>query len=163
MKTLSLLPACIAATLFIVPLSKAADATPAPAAASSSEDAATSARQAEILKRFDKNGDGKLDETEKAEAKKEMQKHRAAGGGKLKQRALLKYDKNGDGVLDAAERAAALADLENRPRFVKRFDTDGDGKLNAEEKAAADRGLELFLSEAPGAPATPPAAPSASK
>lgn len=143
MKTLSLVPLCLAATLFLGPAVHAAEQT---------SDTATRAapapggdRQAAILKRFDKNGDGKLDETEKAEAKREMQKRRGPGGGggagKLHDRVLQMYDKNGDGVLDETERAAAVADFENRPRALKRFDKDGDGKLNAEEKAAAEQTL----------------------
>ncbi|MBC8116582.1 MAG: hypothetical protein H7062_19490 [Candidatus Saccharimonas sp.] len=73
---------------------------------------------AEILKRFDKDGDGKLNDTERAAAKKA---HEERGGrpGKPGQPG------GGDGKL--------------REEILKRFDKDGDGKLNDEERAAAKK------------------------
>jgi len=73
---------------------------------------------AEILKRFDKNGDGKLDEQERAAAKKAREER----GGKLGQAG------GGDGKL--------------RDEILKRFDKDGDGKLNEQERAAAKQAHE---------------------
>ena len=66
-----------------------------------------------ILKHFDKNGDGKLDEQERAAAMK-------ARGEK------------GDGPGPGA----------GREEVLKRFDKDGDGKLNDEERAAARKAME---------------------
>src|SRR5205814_1630175 len=66
-----------------------------------------------MIKRFDKNGDGKLSEDEKAEAQKELKAKRGAGKG---------------------ERRPAGGKM---AEILKKFDTDGDGKLSDEEKAAA--------------------------
>jgi len=70
-----------------------------------------------ILKRFDKNGDGQLDETERAAARKAMEE-RGGGAG----------PGNGNGP--------------GREEILKRFDKDGDGKLNEEERAAAMKARE---------------------
>jgi len=50
----------------------------------------------DIIKKYDKNGDGKLDKDEREAARKERQAER-----------LKKYDKNGNGKLDEDERAIA--------------------------------------------------------
>jgi hypothetical protein len=60
-------------------------------------------RKAEALKKYDANGDGQLDATEKAAAKE----GRKAQQGKRKEDALKKYDSDGDGQLSESERAAA--------------------------------------------------------
>ena len=61
------------------------------------------ARKEAMLKRFDKDKDGKLSEEEKAEAKKAMQarmkKHK-----EIRTAVLAKFDKNGNGKLDEDER-----------------------------------------------------------
>ena len=70
-------------------------------------------RQAELLKRFDKNGDGKLDDAEKAAAQEAMKGKGRPGqpepGKGVPNRVdiIKKFDKNGDGKLDDAEKAAA--------------------------------------------------------
>jgi Ca2+-binding EF-hand superfamily protein len=77
---------------------------------------------AEVLKRFDKDGDGKLNDAERAAAKKAREERggrpgrpgQPGGGGG-----------SGDGKL--------------REEILKRFDKDGDGKLNDEERAAAKK------------------------
>ena len=78
-------------TLFIIlglalsrVLAQAADGEAKPAAPPSRE---------EIIKKYDKNGDGKLDQEERAAFMKDRQAE-----------SLKKYDKNGDGKLDEAER-----------------------------------------------------------
>ena len=149
MKTSFLLPSCFAATLFLTVGLRAADADPTSAVPDdqAATPKASAAHQAELLKRFDKNGDGKLDDTEKAAAKAEMQKHGSERKGKMRERALELYDKNGDGKLDETERAAAMADIKSRPRVIKRFDKDGDGKLNAEEEAAAEKAIRERISQ----------------
>ena len=65
----------------------------------------------EVMKKFDKDGDGKLSEEERAAARAEMQKRREAGGlkgkGSEKQAEMLKkFDKDGDGKLSEDERTA---------------------------------------------------------
>ena len=77
---------------------------------------------AEALKAFDKDGDGKLNDQERAAMREQMRKNREK-----------KFDTNGDGKLDETERAAML---EARNAHVKEFDKDGDGKLSDEERKA---------------------------
>ena len=114
-------------------------------------------RKRERMAKFDTNGDGKLDDSERAAARQQfMNAHKdkwakfdTNGDGKLDdaERSALrqqmmekhkdkwaKFDTNGDGQLDASERAAAKAAM------IKKFDTDGDGKLSREERRAIMRG-----------------------
>lgn len=145
MKMFSLLPTCLAATLFLsLPVARAADATDLDAD-SSANDGARAKRQAELLKRYDKNGDGKLDENEKAAAKMEMQKAREEIGPRIRQRVMERFDADHDGKLNDAEMKAAIADLLTRPMVVKRFDANGDGKLDDAEKAQAEQALRARL------------------
>lgn len=102
---------------------------------------------AELIKRFDKNGDGKLDEDEKAAAHKAMRMEGGGGERDHYKEILRRFDKNGDGRLDDAERAEAEKAREMvekhggvgrfRALVLKRFDKDGDGKLNDAERAEA--------------------------
>ena len=124
--------------------------TSAEAADAMSKEDAKKAKMAELLKKYDKNGDGKIDDAEeegiRADRKKEGEAKKAAARAEL----LKKYDKNGDGRIDDAEeeviraerkkaeagkKAAALADL------IKKYDKNGNGKIDdAEEEAIrADR------------------------
>lgn len=66
--------------------------------------------------RFDKNGDGQLDDSEKAAAREQM---------------LKRFDTNGDGQVSDQERQAVKAQM------MKRFDTNGDGQLSEQERQAA--------------------------
>jgi Ca2+-binding EF-hand superfamily protein len=125
-------------------------------------------RRQEMLKRFDQNGDGKLDDEEKAAMKEAMKQERGPRGSgdigslggpgqpddpagrmdRFRQEMLKRFDKNGDGKLDEAEQAEAdKARAEfiqkrggpeaarMREEMIKRFDRDGDGKLDADELA----------------------------
>lgn len=61
----------------------------------------------EVLRRFDANHDGKLDEAERAAAREAWKKEHpeaAAHMEKRRQEMLQRFDRNGDGKLDAAER-----------------------------------------------------------
>jgi hypothetical protein len=58
-------------------------------------------------KKYDKNGDGKLDDAEKAAIRKEREDLRKEQTAQL----LKKYDKNGNGKLDEDEQQARLEDL----------------------------------------------------
>ncbi len=124
-------------------------------------------RQKMMLRRFDTNKDGKLDEAEKDA----MKQYQAEGQGRRergeqtrftpeqRQEMIKKFDKDGDGKLNAEERKAMMEERRKKmqaegqgrrergeqPRFtpeqrqemIKKFDKDGDGKLNAEERKAA--------------------------
>jgi len=79
----------------------------------------------QIVKEYDKDGDGKLSKEERKEA-------RAA----MKAKALAEFDKDGDGKLNAEERKAAKESRakKRKERMLKKFDKDGDGKLSKEER-----------------------------
>ncbi len=106
---------------------------------------APSADQAALLKKYDLNGDGKLDEAELAAAHKSMLKENLSGAtanprlNKFRAAMLKRFDRNGDGHLDANERA------EMRKWLLERFDTNHDGRLDEDERAAM---REAFKAEA---------------
>src|SRR4051812_3611252 len=98
----------------------------------------------EYIQKYDKNGDGRLDDEEKAAAHAAMRKEGVAGGDMERRKEILRrFDKDGDGRLNAAERAEAEKAREMvernggegkfRALLLKRFDKDGDGMLNATE------------------------------
>ncbi|MDF3057329.1 MAG: hypothetical protein K0R17_1544 [Rariglobus sp.] len=132
MKVSFLFPVFLAATQFVV---TARAAEPEPAAAATHD--------AEIIKRYDTNKDGKLDEAEIAAVKEQTlmasQEKREEKRERLRDR-LKEFDKDGDGKLDAGEKTAMETALraraEKTPRMLKRLDTDGDGKLSDAEWAA---------------------------
>jgi Ca2+-binding EF-hand superfamily protein len=87
----------------------------------------------EILKKFDKDGDGQLNKEEKAAAKKEM---------------IKRFDTNNDGKLDENEKKAMREKAKGkRDEILKKFDKDGDGKLSDEEKAAAKAEFKKMRAE----------------
>ena len=87
----------------------------------------------ELLAKYDTNGDGKLDATERAAMQADMEAQRKA--------LIAKYDTNGDGVLDATERAAMEADMkaqrlaEQTAKFAT-LDADTSGGLTLAEFTA---------------------------
>ena len=104
----------------------------------------------EIIEKFDADGDGKLNETERKAARTAMEERRT----NERERVKAKFDKDGDGTLNDEERAAARKAMEerqaknkpvsgpSRERIRKKFDKDGDGKLNDEELAAAKEAMK---------------------
>ena len=113
----------------------------------------TAKRAEELLKRYDKNGDGKLDDDERADAKEAMMKEQvekqvaratALPGGleQFRTQALEMFDKNRDGRLDDDERVAAQKFAETymagAEDLNKRFDKNGNGKIDPEERTAID-------------------------
>lgn len=135
---------------------KGLDARPETATAESSNQNGARPNLTAILKRFDKDGDGKLSNEEKTAALKPRDGLGMGPGGLGPegrpnfQEMIKRFDKNGDGQLNEEERAAAreaFARMGGPPggpggipsgeEVLKRFDRDGDGKLNSEEPAAA--------------------------
>jgi hypothetical protein len=83
-----------------------------------------------MVKKFDENGDGKLDDAERAKLKAARDARKA----KRKAEALARYDADKNGVLDPGERSTMRSDRAAE-RF-KKLDTDGDGKISKDEFAA---------------------------
>ncbi len=84
----------------------------------------------EVVAKYDKDGDGELNEEESAAVKS------AQGGkkvGKKRAEILKKFDKDGDGELNKEEQAAVRA--EKKQQLIEQFDEDKDGKLSGTEKA----------------------------
>jgi Ca2+-binding EF-hand superfamily protein len=130
-------------------------------------------RQKLMMQRFDKNKDGRLDDIEKAEMKKEHQ------------RILEQFDKDNDGRLDLEERKAFMQerrkkfgprpggdaakgpqkDRPDAPRMnpqrhqqiLEKFDANDDGKLDEQERRAAfKKHRERMGRERKGADGGPP-------
>lgn len=94
-------------------------------------------KKAEAVKKFDGDGDGKLNEAERAAAREAFESKREEKIAALKEKhpkAFTHFDKNGDGKLDQGEREAARKHLAEAKAH---HDVDGDGKLSEEERAAA--------------------------
>lgn len=77
------------------------------------------ARREAMLKKFDANGNGKLDGDEREKMRAEMQKRREAGGqkgsrGERRAEMLKKFDKDGDGKLSEEERSAMRAAMKGQ-------------------------------------------------
>ena len=117
----------------------------------------------ELLKRFDKNGDGRLDEEERIAARRQRAKK---GKGRFAE-VLKRFDKDGDGKLNDEERAQARRAREqgnsqragagrrrpeqprlNAQNLLRRFDKDGDKKLNREELSALLQSLRRQRTDA---------------
>jgi len=98
-------------------------------------DAEREARHAQMLAQFDKNKDGKLDDTERQAAKAARKEQRDAKRAEV----MARFDTNKDGKLDDTERQAAKA--ERKVEIFKTLDTNGDNVISLEEfKAAPDQG-----------------------
>jgi len=110
-----------------------------------------SKRMAELRKKYDTDGDGELNETERQEMFTAMR----AEADKRRAEYIEQHDTDGDGILNSEERLAArqawwenykkdnperAAEIEKRrAEYVKKYDTDGDGKLSDPERQAAYR------------------------
>ena len=133
---LSLTAAGVIAGLFLLsPVSLRADDPPKSAQENEkpAHRKATGKAREEMLKKYDKNGDGKLDADERKVMEDALKAKQAER--------LKKLDKNGDGKVDEAERKSARETAsqrakDNRAEILKKFDKNGDGKLDAEERKA---------------------------
>lgn len=115
----------------------------------------------EIIRQYDKNGDGIIDANERKAAREALEKSgilarpQVSTNFTARQDLFRRFDTNHDGKIDEKERAALHAELAKmrglsatntpaieRPVFdrkavFKEFDKDGDGRLNDEERKAA--------------------------
>ena len=103
-----------------------------------------------MLEKFDKDGDGKLDEKERMAARKAMGAHRMSP--EMRKKMLEKFDKDGDGKLNeeeikAAHKAARARMEAHHKKMLKRFDKDGDGKLSKEERKTMKETMHKELLE----------------
>lgn len=167
MKRPGLTPLVASATLFLFlgPTS----ALPAQPAMSTSADPVAAKRAEELLKRYDRNGDGKLDDDERADAKDAMMKEqserqrlRAAampgGAEAFRTRMIELFDANKDGRLDDDERAAAQKfaaergfspNGELREDVIKRFDRNANGRIDDDERPALQEYVRERLKSGP--------------
>jgi EF hand len=109
------------------------------------------ARRARVLARYDANDDGRLEATERAALKADLEArvgHPLAVRFGLAHRAHVMrrlhwvFDTDGDGALSSDERTAMVDALEARcerlrAAVIARFDANGDGSLDATERQAA--------------------------
>lgn len=125
-----------------------------------------SPREAELLRKYDTNHDGRLDENELAAAHLDLMEVQTQTGGVPAQRLYFRlvklFDRKGEGRLDAAEQAAALAYLhEHNPviygRMLARFDANEDGTLDPAETARLFGTLERLAARRQPAPVETPA------
>jgi len=96
----------------------------------------------EMMKRFDKDGDGELNEEERQAIREEFGNRRGRGDDQMRQLIMRRYDTDGDGELSDAEREVARADFTQmreqiQAKIVPQYDLDGDGELNEQEREAA--------------------------
>ncbi len=87
-------------------------------------------RHEALVRRFDANGDGALDEQERQAARKHMRARRAE---------RERHGRNGfGGPPGTGRRGSRPSGIDRRVRheLIKRFDADGDGRLDAQEQEA---------------------------
>ncbi len=87
-------------------------------------------RHEALVRRFDGNGDGVLDEQERQAARKHMRARRAE---------RERHGRNGFGGPPGVDRRGSRPsgiDRRLRHELIKRFDADGNGRLDAEEQEA---------------------------
>lgn len=108
---------------------------------------------AEVLKEFDQDGDGKLNDEERAAMRAVREKKK-----------LERYDTDKDGKLSDEEKAAMRASREKE--MLEKFDADKDGKISDEERKAAREagfsgpgGRHKHGASPDGPPPAPPAPP----
>ncbi len=93
-------------------------------AASAQEPDERAAQRAEMLERYDSDGDGRLSRSERDAARES--------------RALERWDSDGDGSLSEAEREAAREGRRQEQQEIRdRYDADGDGRLSRSERENA--------------------------
>jgi Ca2+-binding EF-hand superfamily protein len=115
------------------------------------------AQMAELLKKYDKNGNGKIDDAEEEAIRADRAKAAEAKRAAVQAELLKKYDKNGDGKIDNTEEEAIRADrakaaeakrAAGQAELLKKYDKNGDGKIDKTEEEAI-RADKLKLKEKP--------------
>lgn len=100
---------------------------------------------AQIIQRFDKNGDGVLDDQEKAVMKEAMEKLSTTLRTKTENfnEVYRRLDKDGSGQISPEEFQGFMAELQKQalPVLFKEFDKNGDGKLEGDELPAAQAAM----------------------
>ncbi len=102
-------------------------------------------RGQQLIREFDSNGDGVLDEYEQAAMDEYVEMERAERRAEM----IEQYDLDGDGELSREERTIQRETM--MAEVTNEFDEDGDGELNSEEQATAwstmreRRELERFV------------------
>ncbi len=94
-------------------------------------------RRAEFMKRFDKDGDGQISDSEREEGFKTFREERE----KRREEFMKKFDKDGDGQLSEEERNAVRDSFradEQKRRDLHEYDKNEDGILSDSEKAAME-------------------------
>lgn len=93
-----------------------------PGDASAQDGAKKRGKKEALLKKFDKDGDGKLSDQERAAAKELKAKRRGeeGRGGKLRGKILRRFDQDGDRKLGDAEREALRKFLDSRHKKGRR-------------------------------------------
>lgn len=158
MKRLRLPSSLVAATLFLALGLRGEDVKPKPTPPAGGMRAQ---RQAELLKRFDKNGDGKLDDDERAEAKDAMMKEQldkqAAREKTEKEKAATNASAAGASTTPAvAATTKPPAPPTNPPgpgmraELLRRLDRNGDGKVDEVELADGITYIAANLDQFPG-------------
>lgn len=102
----------------------------------------------EMIKEFDKDGDGKLSDEERTAMREAMQ----ARAEEARKKELAEFDKDKDGKLSEEERKAAQEAREAKHKaLVEKYDADKNGELSREEiQTAVKAGEEMrYLRPAP--------------
>jgi hypothetical protein len=95
--------------------------------------AANPQKRQQMMARIDTNGDGMIDDTERAAAKAMRGQRRGGSGGGAGKRG----GKGGAGGKHGGKSSNPADKAARRQKMMARFDTNGDGQLDANEKAAA--------------------------
>lgn len=90
-------------------------------------------RRAQMIERFDTNGDGQLDRQEKHQAKAAIRAHRMERRARRFQRLIQRFDRNHDGSLGPGEVPPKAM------QKLRKLDRDGDGWVRPNEMRAPMR------------------------
>jgi Ca2+-binding EF-hand superfamily protein len=157
MKRPGLTPSLLAATLFLAIGLRAEDAKADKAAASSATGMKRGGkREAEMLKRFDKNGDGRIDDNERAEAKDLVMKEQmdrqaarvAAVAGAPKP---SEPEKTAPAKMGGSPASPGTGPgLAMRADLVRHLDKNSDGRIDEVERADGVHYIAANLEKYPG-------------